>query len=33
MAAMARAGHPMDLARRILAARTEDELPQPADDA
>ena len=29
MGAMARAGHPQSLARAILAARSEDELPQP----
>jgi regulatory protein len=29
MGAMARAGHPQSLARAILNARTEDELPQP----
>lgn len=29
MGAMARAGHPQALARAILNARTEDELPQP----
>jgi regulatory protein len=29
MGAMARAGHPQSLARAILAARTEEELPQP----
>jgi len=29
MGAMARAGHPQNLARAILNARTEDDLPQP----
>lgn len=31
LAAMARAGHPLDLSRRIIDAQSEDELPNPED--